>query len=298
MENQSHPLQVPKIWMPTSLEAATSIKKQFGHHSTYVAGATLLQLRWQSAQTMPQHHINLEKISALQQYNFEENSLIIGALTKLSALRFDPALKNRYPAISEAIKSIAAPAVRNRGTVGGNVMGGEGDLIPLLLAMKAEMTFLQEDRFKTISMADWVENRHAQDDLLVKIAIPAPSPVNSYTFYKKIGRRETFTAAIVTVSGQISWSESQAVTEVCLTIGGGSNKPGRLVKAEQYITGKKIEQIDWTVVYREILDDYCPATDAFVTSNYKRKVAANLIISELQHLLNTQVEREVPVYEM
>ena len=139
---------------------------------------------------------------------------------------------------------------------------------------------------------------HSQDDLLVKITIPAYSSSNSHTFYKKIGRRETFTAAIVTVSGQLKWSESKSITEVCLAIGGGSNKPLRLVKAEQYISGKTLEQIEWTVVYQNILDEYCPATDAFVTSNYKKKVAANLIISELRRLLNTPVEREEPVYEM
>lgn len=297
MNNQNNPLQVPEIWMPTSVEAAISIKKQFGQYSTYVAGATLLQLRWQSAQAMPQHHINLEKISELQQYKFEGNSLLIGSLTKLSALRFDPALKNTYPAISEAIKSIAAPAVRNRGTVGGNIMGGEGDLIPLFIALQAEMTFLQGDSFKIISMADWLENSHGQDDLLVKIAIPAQSSNNCHTFYKKIGRRETFTAAIVTVSGKVSMSESQSITEVCLAIGGGSNKPCRLAKTEQYVTGKTKEQIEWTVVYKNILEEYCPETDAFVTSNYKKKVAANLIVSEVQRLMNTPVEREELVYE-
>ena len=298
MENLNNLLQTPKIWMPTTLQEAVALKKQFGQDSAYVAGATLLQLRWQSAQTMPHQLITLENLSQLHAYHLDDNAITIGAHTKLSAMRFDPMLKSKYPAISEAIKSIAAPAVRNRGTVGGNIMGGEGDLIPLFLALQAQMIFLSEDGLKTIAMSDWVKNKQANNDLLVKITIPAHSTTDSHTFYRKIGRRETFTAAIVTVSGQIMRTKSQAIDHVTLAIGGGSNKPLRLIKTEQYMTNRTAELIDWHFVYQCILDEYDPMTDAFVTTNYKEKVAANLIISELQSLLNTRIEREAHVYEM
>ena len=296
MENLNHSLQTPHIWIPTTLEEAVTLKKQFGQDSTYVAGATLLQLRWQNAQTMPQHLITLENLSQLQVYQLDDIALTIGAHTKLSTIRFDPMLKNKYPAISEAIKSIAAPAVRNRGTMGGNIMGGEGDLIPLFLALQAQMTFLTEDGLTTIEMSDWVKNKQTNNDLLVKITIPAHSTTDSHTFYRKIGRRETFTAAIVTVSGQII--RNQAIDSVTLAIGGGSNKPLRLINTERYLTNKTAEFIDWHFVYQCILAEYDPVTDAFVTSNYKKKVAANLILSELQSLLNTHIEREAHVYEM
>ena len=298
MTNLNNPLQVTKIWMPESLELAVALKKQYGLTSTYVAGATLLQLKWQSVLAMPQHHICLEKITELKQVKVAENGLKIGALTSLSTLRFDPIIKRKYPVISEAVKSIAAPAVRNRGTIGGNVMGGEGDLIPLFLALQAEMTFLQEGSFKTMSIADWIQNGHSQDDLLVYIFIPMSTSNHFNSFYKKIGRRETFTAAIVTVSGQVKLSETNTINEICLAIGGGSNKPIRLVKAEQYMEGKTIDQMKLANIYQYILDEYNPASDAFVTGNYKKKVAANLIISELQRLLNTKVESEGSVYEM
>ena len=293
MELQLNPLQAPEIWMPTTIEEAVSLKKQLGQYSSYVAGATLLQLRWQKAQAMPPHLINLEQITQLHDYQLNENTLTIGALTKLSTLRFDPQIKNAYPALVNAIQSIAAPAVRNRGTVGGNIMGGEGDLIPLLLAMQAKMTFLYEDGLKTIDMSEWLKNRDA-DALLVKVNISAPSQA----FYKKIGRRETFTAAIVTVSGQIAYTDTLAIDQLTLAIGGGGNPPLRLTKTEQYMINKTIQQIDWKHVYESILDEYRPASDAFVTSNYKKKVAANLIISEMQRLWNTQIQREVHVHEM
>lgn len=285
MSIQNVSIQGPKIWMPTKLEAAVSIKKQFTQKAAYVAGATLLQLKWQAGQEIPQHHISLEKIVELQQMKMDQHCLEIGACTKLSSLRSDSLIKNRCAIISEAIRTIAAPAVRNRGTVGGNIMWGEGDLIPLFLAMKANLTFFIEDNFQTISISDWLHNPHYKDELLVKVEIPLSKQMKSYTFYKKIGRRETFTAAIVTVAGQIGLSDTNELQDVLLAIGGGSNKPIRLGKVEQYLLGKKMDQIHWSTVYQYILDEFQPVNDPFVTSSYKKKVAANLIILELQSFL-------------
>ena len=298
MDNEHDGLQTPEIYIPTTLDEVISLKKQFGTDFTYVAGATLLQLRWQIAQKIPKRLIHLEQISSLQQCESDETHLTIGAHTKLSDLRFNKNLEQACPAIPYAVKSIAAPAVRNRGTVGGNVMGGEGDLIPLFLAMQAEMLFLTEEGYQTVPILEWLPTRQTVSNLLINIKVPLQTTSNTHTFYKKIGRRETFTAAIVTVAGQVTFTEEQTIGAVTLAIGGGGNKPLRLVESEEYLKGKALNTIDWKLLHREILRQYSPETDAFVTGSYKQKVAANLLISALQNLFNTAINREVSLYEM
>ena len=298
MNHQNNVLQERTVFIPKTLDEVISLKKQFGSDFTYVAGATLLQLRWQVAKTVPKCLIHLEQIPSLQQYELAENYLSIGAHTKLSDLRFDSQLEQICPTIPYAIKTIAAPAVRNRGTVGGNVMGGEGDLIPLFLAMQAELIFFSEEGYQTKTMLEWLPTRQVPSDLLVNIKVPLHVKKNTQTFYKKIGRRETFTAAIVTVAGQVTLSDDGVIDTTTLAIGGGGNTPIRLVESEQYIKGKAFSQIDWREVYKGILAQYNPATDVFVTNTYKQKVAANLLISSLQNVLNTAIQGEEHVYEM
>ncbi|MER1985019.1 MAG: FAD binding domain-containing protein [Solibacillus sp.] len=293
MEIQNDVLNSPTVWIPTTLEEFSSLKEQM-QQCTYVAGGTLLQLRWQAAQTTPTQLINLEEILSLKQYTIDEQFVTIGALTKLNTLRFDPDLSEALPVVAVAVKSIAAPAVRNRATIGGNVMGGEGDLIPLLLAMQAELTFLQDGDFKTMTMEEWLAIRHSIDDLLLDITIPTYNPAQTTTFYRKIGRRETFTAAILTVAGQVRYVDG-VMEQVTLSVGGASNQPMRFTKAEQYLQNKTAQHIDWKILYRSIIEQYPAATDIFVTSNYKKKVAANLIISELQKIIHHQFEQEEAV---
>ena len=295
MENQVDLLQTPEIFIPTTLDEVISLKKQFGTDFTYVAGATLLQLRWQIAHEIPKRLIHLEQISSLQQCELDETHLTIGAHTKLSELRFNANLKQVCPVIPYAVKSIAAPAVRNRGTVGGNVMGGEGDLIPLFLVMQAEMLFLTEEGYQTVPILEWLPARQTVSNLLINIKVPLKTTSNTHTFYKKIGRRETFTAAIVTVAGQVTFTEDQTIEAVTLAIGGGGNNPLRLLESEKYLKGKALDVVDWKLLYRDILSQYSPVTDAFVTGRYKQKVAANLLISALQNVFTTELNREVSV---
>ena len=58
------------------------------------------------------------------------------------------------------------------------------------------------------------------------------------------------------------------------------------------VSEKRVEDINWKAVYRTILDEFIPVTDAFVTAEYRKKVAANLIITELRsRLIHEEVSR-------
>ena len=41
MANERDSLQSPAVWMPTTIEKAVALKKQYGTDATYSAGATL-----------------------------------------------------------------------------------------------------------------------------------------------------------------------------------------------------------------------------------------------------------------
>ncbi|MGM9966564.1 MAG: FAD binding domain-containing protein [Rummeliibacillus sp.] len=287
MVNQIEPLisSSPIIWAPTTIEEAIERKKEFGSEAEFVSGSTLLQLQWKNGRKVPKNIISLEQIPTLKQIQIDEDKRIlsIGASTLLSSYKTDPNLKD-FTVICEALQSIAAPAVRNRGTIGGNIMGGVGDLIPLFLALKAKLLFHDEQETKLVDFWNWLQHSQKKTAALLS-AIQLTSDLvrtNSYSFYKKIGRRETFTAAILTVAGRISWDEDGVIEEANLALGGGDNQPLLLENTAYHLIGKKGDVLDWKGVYTSILSEISPAEDAFVSANYRRKVAANLMVAALQ----------------
>ena len=285
---QSH-IQAPAVWLPHSVESAVELIARLGSGARFISGGTLLQTQWENGHPLPDYLISLESISDLKEIHFieEEDVLVIGALTSLANCQKLSLIKHIHPLLSEAVRFIAAPAVRTRGTIGGNIMGGIGDLIPLLVALKATLVFITPSGEERIDMWEWIQKgKGVEHTLLTKIIIPAMSDTRvNDSFFKKIGRRESFTAAIVTVSGMIMKTNLGTVDCVRLAAGGGENKPILLERTGELVSGKRVEEINWKAVYHSILDEFMPVTDAFVTADYRKKVAANLIITELRNRL-------------
>ena len=277
-------LKEPAISIPATIEEAVALKQQYGEKAEFASGATLLQLQWMNGRSIPEQLISLEHIKELNSIIYDQHNgeLSIGAVTPLGSYKTNKILKE-FPILCNALKSIAAPAIRNRGTIGGNIIGRIGDLIPLLIALNAELVFRIGNEIKHIGVWDWYRQAMNSELLLTHILIPLDKEIiESYTFFRKIGRREAFTSAILTVSGKFKWDETNIIQGVSLAIGGGDNKAIRLENTEQLIIGRNAAKLDWKTIYKSITEEFVAAEDAFVSSNYRKKVAANLIVAELQ----------------
>ena len=275
----------PVISIPITIEEALALKQKYGEKAEYASGATLLQLQWLNGRSIPEQLISLEHIKELNSIKFDQHQgeLSIGAITPLGSYQTNKILRE-FPIICDALKTIAAPGIRNRGTIGGNIMGRIGDLIPFLFSLNAKLVFQNGKEVKKIGIWDWYQQAVNNHYLLTHILIPLDKDMlESYSFYRKIGRRETFTAAILTVAGKIKWDETNRIQDVKLAVGGGDNKAVRLEKTEQLIKCKNGEELDWQTIYSSITDEFVAAEDVFVSSNYRKKVAANLIVAELHN---------------
>ncbi|KGR88639.1 hypothetical protein CD30_18190 [Ureibacillus massiliensis 4400831 = CIP 108448 = CCUG 49529] len=295
-------LKPPVIWMPKSIEKVIELKHQFGSNASFVSGATLLQLQWQNGHILPHHLLSLENIPTLKEMKMdvEKKHVSIGSMVTLAQCRFEPLFKKSLPILFEAVKTIAAPAVRNRATIGGNIMGGVGDLIPLLITLNAKLVISENRTIKTIELYEWVQRKEEfNQPLLIEILIPYEEMDGlSSVFYKKIGRRETFTAAIITVSGKIKWDPNGKIYNANLAIGGGDNNPALLQKTMGELIGKSMEDIDWKKVYASLLSEILPTEDVFVSGKYRKKAAANIIVAELQNSVGIYGTREEQVHEI
>ncbi|MGD9885071.1 MAG: xanthine dehydrogenase family protein subunit M [Reyranella sp.] len=105
---------------PTSIAAATAAASQLG--GKFIAGGTnLLDLM----KVDVERPTNLVDISALPLREFNataEGGLRIGALVSNTDIASDPRVRERYPALAEALLNGASGQLRNQATAGGNLM--------------------------------------------------------------------------------------------------------------------------------------------------------------------------------
>ena len=107
---------------PENLKAASRAVRSRPQEAVLYAGGTDLLGLMKDRIVEPDLVVNLKGLRGLGGISFgEKDGLRIGALTKISDLAEHPAVRERYPALTEAAKSVASPQLRNMGTVGGNL---------------------------------------------------------------------------------------------------------------------------------------------------------------------------------
>ena len=69
----------------------------------------------------PKAVVNIKTISGLDSVRENDGGIAIGSLMKLSDMVNSPLIKERYPVLAEAARSVATPQIRNAATLGGNL---------------------------------------------------------------------------------------------------------------------------------------------------------------------------------
>ena len=86
-----------------------------------IAGGTDLLGEMKEGIAEPAMLVNLTTLESLNGITHTGDGLSIGAMTKLAELENDESISRDYPALAQAVASVATPQIRNVGTVGGNL---------------------------------------------------------------------------------------------------------------------------------------------------------------------------------
>ena len=106
----------------TAEEAVKLLKTYEGKAKLIAGGTDLLNLlKDRIFPAPPEAVINLKSIPGLDDIRMDNEGLKIGALAKLKDIVSSSLIKEHYPLLWEAAKSIASPQIRNMATIGGNL---------------------------------------------------------------------------------------------------------------------------------------------------------------------------------
>ncbi len=112
-------MQEFNLVQPGSAQEAVTAASAQG--AKYIAGGTdLLQLMKDNVEA-PSQLVDLEPLS-LSDIDVDNDGLKLGAMARMSDVASHHAVRQDWPAISEALLASASPQVRNMGTIGGNLL--------------------------------------------------------------------------------------------------------------------------------------------------------------------------------
>ncbi len=193
---------------PTTLPAAVGLLNELGDDARVIAGGHSLIPMMKLRLAMPEHLIDLRKISDLDYIRVDGSTVHIGAMTTQHTLINDSALKVAAPIVAETSLQVADPQIRYQGTIGGNVANGDpgNDFPGLMQCLDATFTLVGPDGQREVLAREFYEAAYftARDDLEILTAVAFPVCNGGYAYEKqkrKIGDYATAAAAVLLSKG-------------------------------------------------------------------------------------------------
>ncbi len=232
-----------------TIEEACSLLSRYKGGARVVAGGTDLFVSMKAREITPEYVINLKTISNLGYINYANGEgLKIGALATLRDIEGSPIIREKFSVIAGAIKQMATPAIRNMGTIGGNLCNASpsADTAPPLMGLGAKVKIVGVKGERMVALEEFFlgagEVALKADEILTEVQIP---DVLAYTrgLYLKLKPRTAIGIALVSIAVIITLDSKQVnIDDAKIVLGAVAPTPIRARRAEEIIRGKAIEE--------------------------------------------------------
>jgi len=183
--------------------------------------------------------------------------------------------------MKEAISRIAAPAIRNAGTFGGNLGNGsaKADSVLIEFVTGAKLRLLSVRGERMVDVEKFYLGRKkldlAADEIIAEILLPKAG-IDDY-YYKKVGGRNALAISRVSFAGILS-VENGTITRFSAGFGAVADMVLRYRELEAMLIGKTVEQAK--AAKADVLKAYSEKlvlTRGRVSAEYRKTVCMNLL---------------------
>jgi len=279
-------------YQPETLKDAYALMEKSKGGAKYIAGGTDLIANIKKAVIQPDALISLRRIEGLSGIS-QNRDLVLGSMTLLRDIQRDANIGQNYPALAQAVKSLATPQIRNVATIGGNLCNSapSADCAPPLLVMDASLTLEGPGGQREVAIEDFFNGpgQTCMDsfEILTRIRIP-PLVEKTRMAFLKVGRASK-DIAIVNAAALLVMDDR--VCKKCrLSIGAVAPVPLRLKEIELKIEGEEIcpELLDEAATMVE--DFVSPITDVRSTEEYRRIMSGVLVKGAIEQVIKGMEE--------
>lgn len=268
-------------FQPTSSGEAVDLLDEHGPAVLVLAGGTLAMPLINEGISMPEKVLSLRK-TGLNTIQRKNGNLAIGSTTTLTQML----KQTEVPILQEAAHAIGGWAIRNMGTVGGNLFAPPpaGDFAVALLALDASVVLASKRGKRTVALEDFYTGFLMTDlregEIVEQILLSMPKGKTSYT---KFGRRHANTPAVVTVAANILL-DGGVVKETRLALNAVGPYPIRAKKAESALVGSSLDANAIANAADLAMGEAQPFTDAVASEWYRRKMVGVIVRRTLEKI--------------
>ncbi|WP_019853422.1 FAD binding domain-containing protein [Actinopolyspora mortivallis] len=214
--------------------------------ATPIAGGTDLMVELNFDHRRPEILLDLSRVEQLRQWSrlpeAQGGVLRLGAGVPYSRLIDE--VGAALPGLAMAARTVGSPQIRNRGTLGGNLVSASpaGDGHPPLIASGAEVEVESARASRTVPVAEFFTGVKktvlAEDELVAAIRVPEATGPQQFS---KIGTRNAMVIAVCTFAVALHPRRETVGTG----IGSAAPTPRAASEAEEFLAAELAERDQW-----------------------------------------------------
>lgn len=265
----------------TSLAEAGELMRRFAPDARLLAGGTDLLVDLKTGRVATGHLVSIGGIPDLNGVSATDEGLRIGALTSITDLDRSPVVRERFAPILDATSRMAAPAVRNVATVGGNICAAVpcADLPPILTAMDASVVLWSKDGERRVRLDSFFigPRQTVLGDGEVLIAALVPEPPSGFgAAYARFGLRDGNTIAVAGVAVSLLLDAKRTVREARLILGAVAPVPKAVASACDGLIGCTVDGVDFDNAANVAAEAAEPICDIRGSAGFRREIVGVL----------------------
>jgi len=216
---------------------------------------------------------------------WDSRGLTVGSTEPLAELERDPLLRQRLPALAQAIAAVGSPALRQQATVGGNLgrAAPASDLTPVLLALDAEVELVSSRGARRLPVDAFLrasrETALERGELVRSVRLPEVRPTSAYRWQRvrPSGDISQIGVAVAFGPGDGRWR---------ISLGGMPPMPVLATEAAGGLTGPRPGEREIALAAELVAAHPALVADRRATDEHRRRLASILCIRALGQALS------------
>jgi carbon-monoxide dehydrogenase medium subunit len=249
----------------TTAREAVDMLGAAGDEGSVLAGGQSLVPLMNFRVAQPAHLVDINFVDELDYIRVDDGWLAIGARTRQAALERSEDVAKAAPLLSEAIRSVAHPPVRHRGTVVGSIVHADpaAELPACVLALDGELVLTGPNGERRVPAREFftgpLMTAKQTGELVTEVRVPANGNGDGHALVEFSRRHADFAVAGAAVAGD------------AIALFGVSDTPVRAASAERLLAEDESATMGDVAV--AATDGLRPNDDVHGGSDYRRRVA-------------------------
>ena len=259
-----------------------------GPEACVLAGGTDLLIGWRRPTArLPGLVVDISRAAGLGGIVARDGRLVVGALTTHAQLQGSALVQQAAPLLAAAAGSVGGPQIRNRGTVGGNIMNAAAcaDTVPPLVALGAILTLQSATGIRELPVADLFlkpyRTRARPDELLTALRFAA-LPATARSAFLRLGRRNALAIARLSVAVVIDVGADGRIADARIVPGAAFPVWRRVTAAERMLLGEKPAGALFAAAGQAVAAEMIRESGRRWSTEYKEPVLAVLVRRALE----------------